>query len=158
MRLTGRQSGERRCPDRPDIASRTKLASDLLFDDCSAFAQEATYFEGHHGPQEALTHSSARRGSGKSALMGEIAVHSAAQIDWQGHRAKMGCGVVIFALERGRPLYKRRFRVYRQRDGLQGPSYRGCGRGDRPAQPGLRRDHRGDGQGGRAGGLAFPSG
>ena len=58
-------------------------------------------------------------GSGKSALMTEISVHCAAQIDWRGHRAKGACGVVIFALERA-DLFKRRLKAYQQRDGLHG--------------------------------------
>ena len=58
-------------------------------------------------------------GAGKSALLTEISVHCAAQIDWRGHRAKEACGVVVLALERA-DLFKRRLRVYQQRDGLQG--------------------------------------
>jgi hypothetical protein len=58
-------------------------------------------------------------GAGKSALMTEIAVHTAAGIDWRGHKAKEACGVVILALERA-DLYRRRPQAYRMRDGLQG--------------------------------------
>jgi hypothetical protein len=52
-------------------------------------------------------------------LLTEISVHCASQRDWRGHRAKEACGVIIFALERA-DLFKRRLRVYHQRDGLQG--------------------------------------
>jgi hypothetical protein len=56
-------------------------------------------------------------GAGKSALLAEIAVHSAALIDWRGHKAKDACGVVVLALERG-DLWKRRLHAYALRDGL----------------------------------------
>jgi ABC-type uncharacterized transport system YnjBCD ATPase subunit len=34
-------------------------------------------------------------GCGKSAAMADLAVHSARQADWLGHRAKKKCGVLI---------------------------------------------------------------
>jgi AAA domain len=57
-------------------------------------------------------------GAGKSALMAEIAVSCAAQLDWRGYKAKNACGVVILALERA-DLYKRRLYAYQLRDGLR---------------------------------------
>ncbi len=58
-------------------------------------------------------------GCGKSAAKADLAVHSARQADWLGHRAKEKCGVLVFALERG-DLYERRFAAYRKRDQLKG--------------------------------------
>jgi hypothetical protein len=88
------------------------------FDDCGAYAQKRAIMKGiiARGETSAWI---APPGAGKSALLTEISVHCAAQRDWRGHRAKEGCGVVILALERG-DLFKRRLRVYHQRDGLQG--------------------------------------
>jgi len=88
------------------------------FDDCGAFAQKRWILKGiiARGETSAWI---APPAAGKSALLTEISVHCAAQIDWRGHRAKEACGVVIFALERA-DLFKRRLRVYQQRDGLQG--------------------------------------
>jgi hypothetical protein len=88
------------------------------FDDCGAFALKQWILKGiiARGETSAWV---APPGAGKSALLTEISVHCAAQIDWRGHRAKLLCGVVIFALERG-DLFKRRLQVYHQRDGLQG--------------------------------------
>jgi hypothetical protein len=88
------------------------------FDDCGAFAQKHWIQKGIIARRETSAWI-APPGAGKSALLTEISVHCAAQIDWRGHRAKEACGVVIFALERA-DLFKRRLRVYQQRDGLQG--------------------------------------
>lgn len=88
------------------------------FDDCGAFAQKRWILKGIIARRETSAWI-APPGAGKSALLTEIAVHCAAHIDWRGHRAKEACGVVIFALERA-DLFKRRLRVYQQRDGLQG--------------------------------------
>lgn len=88
------------------------------FDDCGEYAAKQSILKG----LTALGETSAwiaPPGHGKSALLAEIAVHSAAGRNWRGHRAKMACGVVVFALERG-DLFKRRFRVYQIRDGLTG--------------------------------------
>jgi hypothetical protein len=60
-------------------------------------------------------------GSGKSAVMTELSVHSASRRDWRGHKAKEGCGVLILALERA-DLYRRRLYAYRLRDGLPASS------------------------------------
>jgi hypothetical protein len=102
-------------PALPAKASALKLT---YFDDCGAFAQKRWILKGiiARGETSAWI---APPGAGKSALLTEISVHCAAQIDWRGHRAKEACGVVIFALERA-DLFKRRLRVYHQRDGLQG--------------------------------------
>jgi hypothetical protein len=88
------------------------------FDDCGAFAQKRWILKGITARRETSAWI-APPGAGKSALLTEISVHTAAQIDWRGHRAKEACGVVVFALERA-DLFKRRLRVYQQRDGLQG--------------------------------------
>jgi len=58
-------------------------------------------------------------GSGKSSLVDDLAVHCAQGRDWNGHRAKEACGVLILALERA-DLHMRRLAVYRQRDKLKG--------------------------------------
>jgi AAA domain len=88
------------------------------FDECGAYANKQWILKGiiARGETSAWI---APPGAGKSALLTEIAVHCAAQIDWRGHRAKAGCGVVVLALERG-DLFKRRLRVYHQRDELSG--------------------------------------
>jgi hypothetical protein len=46
-------------------------------------------------------------GSGKSALITDLALHIASGTDWRGYPSKEQCGVVYFALERG-DLVKRR--------------------------------------------------
>jgi AAA domain len=99
----------------PSKASALKLT---YFDDCGAFALKRSILKGiiARGETSAWI---APPGAGKSALLTEISVHCAAQIDWRGHKAKEACGVVILALERG-DLFKRRLRVYHQRDGLHG--------------------------------------
>jgi hypothetical protein len=108
--------------DEADIAHLTSAKAPALkltyFDDCGAFALKQWILKGiiARGETSAWV---APPGAGKSALLTEISVHCAAQIDWRGHRAKEACGVVIFALERA-DLFKRRLRVYHQRDGLQG--------------------------------------
>jgi hypothetical protein len=88
------------------------------FDECGASVKKHWILKGivARGETSAWI---APPGAGKSALLAEISVHCAAGIDWRGHRAKEACGVVIFALERA-GLFKRRLRVYQQRDGLQG--------------------------------------
>jgi hypothetical protein len=88
------------------------------FDDCGAFVEKRSILKGiiARGETSAWI---APPGAGKSALLTEIAVHCAGRIDWRGHRAKEACGVVAFALERA-DLFKRRLRVYHQRDGLRG--------------------------------------
>lgn len=88
------------------------------FDDCGAFVEKRSIIKGviARGETSAWI---APPGAGKSALLTEISVHCGAGLDWRGHRAKEACGVVILALERG-DLFKRRLRVYHQRDGLQG--------------------------------------
>ncbi len=88
------------------------------FDKCGEFANKKWILKGI----AALGETSAwiaPPGAGKSALLTEMAVHCAAKIDWRGHRAKISCGVVVFALERG-DLFKRRLCVYHQRDDLTG--------------------------------------
>jgi AAA domain len=96
-------------------ASALKLT---YFDECSAFARKSWVLKGILAKGETSAWI-ARPGAGKSALLTEVSVHSAAQRDWRGHRAKEACGVIIFALERA-DLYMRRLRVYQQRDALQG--------------------------------------
>jgi hypothetical protein len=88
------------------------------FDDCGAFAQKRHILKGIIAIGETMA-LIGPPGSGKSALITEIAVHSSGQIDWRGHKAKLRCGSVIFALERA-DLFKRRFKAYQQRDGLHG--------------------------------------
>jgi hypothetical protein len=88
------------------------------FDDCGAFAEKRHILKGITAIGETLA-LIGPPGSGKSALITEMAVHSAGQIDWRGHKAKLLCGVVIFALERA-DLFKRRLKAYQQRDGLHG--------------------------------------
>jgi AAA domain len=99
-------------------SARTQSLKLTYFDDCGAFAQKRWILKGiiARGETSAWI---APPGAGKSALLTEISVHCAAQRDWRGHRAKEACGVVIFALERA-DLFKRRLRVYRQRDEVQG--------------------------------------
>lgn len=86
-----------------------------VFDDCGAFAKKDSILKNLIAVGETSSWIGPPA-SGKSALLTEIAVHCAAQLDWRGHKAKRSCGVVIFALERA-DLFKRRFHVYRQRDG-----------------------------------------
>jgi hypothetical protein len=88
------------------------------FDDCGAYVEKRSILKGIIARRETSAWI-APPGAGKSALLTEISVHCAAKIDWRGHRAKEACGVVILALERG-DLFKRRLRVYHQRDGLAG--------------------------------------
>ena len=103
--------------DQTDAAKASPLKL-TYFDDCGSFAQKHWILKGiiARGETSAWI---APPGAGKSALLTEISVHCAAQIDWRGHRAKEACGVVIFALERA-DLFKRRLKVYQQRDSLQG--------------------------------------
>jgi hypothetical protein len=106
----------------PDIASAAPAKTQALkltyFDDCGAYVEKRSILKGiiARGETSAWI---APPGAGKSALLTEISVHCAAKIDWRGHKAKEACGVVILALERG-DLFKRRLRVYYQRDGLHG--------------------------------------
>jgi hypothetical protein len=88
------------------------------FDECGDYANKQWILKGIIALGETSAWI-APPGAGKSALLTEIAVHCAAQIDWRGHRAKAGYGVVVLALERG-DLFKRRLHVYQQRDGLTG--------------------------------------
>jgi hypothetical protein len=87
------------------------------FDECGAFVHKNWILKGLIAKGETSAWI-ARPGAGKSALLTEVSVHSAAQRDWRGHRAKEACGVVIFAFERA-DLYMRRLRAYQQRDALQ---------------------------------------
>jgi hypothetical protein len=50
-------------------------------------------------------------GSGKSALLADLAIHAAEGTDWRGHRCKEKVAVVYFALER-KELVKRRMRAH----------------------------------------------
>jgi hypothetical protein len=50
-------------------------------------------------------------GSGKSALLADLAIHAAEGTDWRGHRSKEKVAVVYFALER-KELVKRRMRAH----------------------------------------------
>jgi hypothetical protein len=99
----------------PSKAPPLKLT---YFDSCSAVALTRWILKGIIARNETSAWI-APPGAGKSALLTEISVHCAAQIDWRGHKAKEACGVVIFALERA-DLFKRRLVAYQQRDGLQG--------------------------------------
>lgn len=56
-------------------------------------------------------------GKGKSALLTDIAVHTAGNKDWRGHRTKGRSAVVYFALERA-DLVRRRLIAHRRRDNL----------------------------------------
>jgi hypothetical protein len=56
-------------------------------------------------------------GTGKSALLGDIAVHRAAGRNWRGYVTKDKFGAIIFAMERG-DLTKRRLTAYKLRDDL----------------------------------------
>jgi hypothetical protein len=56
-------------------------------------------------------------GKGKSALLTDIAVHSAASKHWRGYRTKDRTGVVYFALERA-DLVRRRLIAHKRRDEL----------------------------------------
>ena len=104
----------------PDIEPLKTAASLKLtyFDECGAFAQKQHILKGiiARGETSAWV---GPPGVGKSALVAEIGVHCASRRDWRGHRAKVVCGVVGFALERA-DLFKRRLEAYRQRDGLAG--------------------------------------
>jgi hypothetical protein len=105
----------------PYFANSTSAKGSALkltyFDDCAAFAQKQWILKGIIAKGETSAWI-APPAAGKSALLTEISVHCAAQIDWRGHKAKEACGVVIFALERA-DLIKRRLRAYQQRDGRQ---------------------------------------
>jgi hypothetical protein len=102
---------------RQSAPSKSSAFQLTYFDDCGAFAEKRWILKGiiARGETSAWI---APPGAGKSALLTEIAVHSAAQIDWRDHKSKEACGVLILALERG-DLYKRRLLVYQQRDGLK---------------------------------------
>jgi hypothetical protein len=50
-------------------------------------------------------------GSGKSALLADLAIHAAEGTNWRGHRCKEKVAVVYFALER-KELVKRRLRAH----------------------------------------------
>jgi hypothetical protein len=106
----------------PDVGpispAKTQALKLTYFDDCGAYVEKRSILKGiiARGETSAWI---APPGAGKSALLTEISVHCAAQIDWRGHRAKEACGVVVLALERA-DLFKRRLRVYQQRDGLNG--------------------------------------
>ena len=107
----------------PDLApvATTPMGSPLkltYFDDCGAFVEKRHILKGIIARGETLA-LIGPPGSGKSALIAEIVVHGAAGVDWRGHRAKEACGWVVFALERG-DLFRRRLRVYQQRDGFHG--------------------------------------
>jgi hypothetical protein len=107
--------------DAPLPASIGRLTPPLkltYFDDCGKTALRRWIQKGIIARNETSAWI-APPGAGKSALLTEISVHCAAQIDWRGHRAKEACGVVVFALERA-DLFKRRLDAYRQRDGLHG--------------------------------------
>jgi AAA domain len=58
-------------------------------------------------------------GKGKSALLTDIAIHSAAGMNWRGYRSKGAVGVVYFALERA-GLVKLRLLAHKRRDSLSG--------------------------------------
>ncbi|MGY3445489.1 hypothetical protein ACVW17_005490 [Bradyrhizobium sp. USDA 4473] len=100
-----------------DITSAKPLEL-TYFDECGAYIKKRWILKGIIALGETSAWI-APPGAGKSALLTEIAVHCAAQVDWRGHRAKVGYGVVVLALERG-DLFKRRLRVYHQRDKLKG--------------------------------------
>jgi hypothetical protein len=104
--------------DPPAQTSNIQPLKLTYFDDCGAFVEKRSILKGIIAIGETSAWI-APPGAGKSALLTEISVHSAAQIDWRGHRAKEACGVLILALERG-DLFKRRLQVYQQRDGLRG--------------------------------------
>jgi AAA domain len=56
--------------------------------------------------------------SGKSATLGDLAIHIVAGcLEWRGNRIKERCGVLYFALER-HDLVKRRFKVQAKKMGL----------------------------------------
>lgn len=110
--------GERLDDDQHQAPARSPPLKLTYYDDCGAFVQKKHILKGIIARGETLA-MIGPPGSGKSALMTEISVHCAAQIDWRGHRAKGACGVVIFALERA-DLFKRRLKAYQQRDGLHG--------------------------------------
>ncbi len=101
------------------FAGRTATPLSLTyFDQCGEFAAKQSILKGIIALRETSAWI-APPGAGKSALLAEIAVHSAAGLDWRGYRSKIACGVVVFALERG-DLFRRRLRVYQLRDGLNG--------------------------------------
>lgn len=110
-----REQGLSRREPPPPKSSAFQLT---YFDDCGAFAEKRWILKGiiARGETSAWI---APPGAGKSALLTEISVHCAAQIDWRDHKSKEACGVLILALERG-DLYKRRLLVYHQRRGLKG--------------------------------------
>lgn len=56
-------------------------------------------------------------GSGKSGLVGDLAMHVAAGRDWRGYRSKLQGGVIYFALERA-DLVERRWNVQAAQYGL----------------------------------------
>lgn len=100
-----------------DVSSRPSSPKVTYFNDCGVFTHKRWIMKGviARGETSGWT---APPGSGKSALLTEIAVYCAARLNWRGHKAKEACGVVIFALERG-DLSKRRLHAYALRDGLR---------------------------------------
>jgi len=58
-------------------------------------------------------------GVGKSIILGDLANHASAGLDWRGFKSKGQFGVLYIALERGK-LVERRIKAQANRDGLKG--------------------------------------
>jgi hypothetical protein len=84
----------------PDVGpispAKTQALKLTYFDDCGAYVEKRSILKGiiARGETSAWI---APPGAGKSALLTEISVHCAAQIDWRGHRAKEACGVALWS-------------------------------------------------------------
>jgi hypothetical protein len=88
------------------------------FDDCRAFVPRPSILKGLLVRGETSAWIGPPK-SGKSAFVVDMAVFCANRREWQGHKAKETCGVLILALERA-DLCKRRLHAYAVRDDLKG--------------------------------------
>ncbi|WP_315806564.1 AAA family ATPase [Bradyrhizobium sp. SZCCHNPS10062] len=88
------------------------------FDACGAFVRRPSILKGLLVRSETSAWIGPPK-SGKSAFIVDMAVFCASGREWQGHKAKEACGVLILALERA-DLCKRRLHAYAVRDGLKG--------------------------------------
>ena len=106
----------------PDVGpispAKTQALKLTYFDDCGAYAQKRSILKGiiARGETSAWI---APPGQANRHCYRKFRVHCAAQTTGGAIERKIACGVVVLALERA-DLFKRRLRVYQQRDGLNG--------------------------------------
>jgi hypothetical protein len=72
----------------------------IFFDDLAEVPQSKPWLIKNVIARDETSSWIAPPGKGKSALLTDIAVHSAAGMNWRGHRTKGIVGAVYFALER----------------------------------------------------------